>query len=203
MLYSNAMAYFNPITFFREQFETLPVPPTRDLSDSVAIVVGSTGGIGRDLALHFAKSHARVILANRNEIRNWAAKIWIAEELPVGTVSRIECWDVDLASFESVKAFAARARKELDRVDFLCLNGKTFLLSILSLLNSSSWDNGMEVVHHSGRLRNHAPDQRPLHRPLSRPSLTLDQTNRFYSLQIRHQTAHYDHEQRSALHDFF
>lgn len=36
--------------------------------------------------------------------------------------SVIEVWEVDLADFSSVKAFAMRVRKELTRLDVLLLN---------------------------------------------------------------------------------
>lgn len=76
-------------------------------------------GIGREIARHLARLNAeKVILACRSPERAEAAR----EDIEASTRAGVcEVWDLDLASFESVKSFAERA-KGLKRVDMLINN---------------------------------------------------------------------------------
>ena len=84
-----------------------------------AIVTGANTGIGKETALDFAKRGARVILACRDEEKaNKAAKDIISETGSDKVVVRI----VDLASFDSVRAFAKLINETEDRLDILVNN---------------------------------------------------------------------------------
>lgn len=99
----------------------LPVPTT-DYTGKTVIVTGSNVGLGLEAARHFARLNASlVILAVRNVEAGEAARksILSSTKRPPGT---IQVWNLDMASYGSVKAFAARATKELDRIDVLCEN---------------------------------------------------------------------------------
>ena len=84
-----------------------------------AIVTGANTGIGKETALDFAKRGARVILACRDEEKaKDAARDIIAETGSDKVVVRI----VDLASLESVRAFAKLINETEERLDILVNN---------------------------------------------------------------------------------
>lgn len=113
------------VAFFRnfiyQQFVAkLPIP-THDFSGQTIIVTGSNTGLGLEAVRHLSKLNAAlIIIAVRGVEKGEAAKKAI-----LATTSRkdstIEVWELDLLSFESVRAFAARASK-LDRLDAVLEN---------------------------------------------------------------------------------
>ncbi|KAI3401908.1 hypothetical protein diail_6467 [Diaporthe ilicicola] len=110
------------MSFFYSQLFVKPAYPTRMLNGQTVIVTGSNTGLGKEAARHFARlGAAKLILAVRNIKAGEAAKADIEKttQCPAGTV---EVWPLDLGDYASVKAFAARAAKDLDRVDVLCEN---------------------------------------------------------------------------------
>lgn len=85
------------------------------------IVTGANVGIGLETSKHLVKASAsRVILAVRNVEAGERAKIEIEKETGVEGVA--EVWHLDLSSFASVKAFATKATRELERLDVLVNN---------------------------------------------------------------------------------
>ncbi|PIG80996.1 hypothetical protein AARAC_011527 [Aspergillus arachidicola] len=123
------------------QFFVTPTCPTKG---QTVIVTGSNVGIGFEAAKHFVRLNAaKVILAMRNLEAGEAAKRSI--ETSLNRPGSCEVWELDLASFDSVKAFADRASK-LPRLDILVENAgiatynfelaearNTFLLGLLLL----------------------------------------------------------------------
>jgi NAD(P)-dependent dehydrogenase (short-subunit alcohol dehydrogenase family) len=87
---------------------------------AIAIVTGGNGGIGKETARGLARAGRRVIVAGRDR----AACERVAGELAaeVRDPARVVAWPLDLASQASVRAFAARARAELPRLDILVCN---------------------------------------------------------------------------------
>ncbi|GAD92895.1 short chain dehydrogenase/reductase family oxidoreductase, putative [Paecilomyces variotii No. 5] len=85
------------------------------------IVTGSNTGLGYEAAKHLvALGAARVIMAVRNVGAGETAKAEI--ERDTGKINVAEVWTLDLASYDSVKAFAKRAITDLDRIDALIEN---------------------------------------------------------------------------------
>jgi len=109
-----------PSGFFRSQLRVkLPVP-TKRYSGQTIIVTGSNVGIGLEAARHFVHLDAsKVILAVRSELKGAAAAKSIEES--TGRIGVAEVWNLDLASYASVKAFAERA-SSLDRLDIVVNN---------------------------------------------------------------------------------
>lgn len=108
--------------FLYSQFFVRPAYPTQTFNGQTVIVTGSNTGLGKEAARHFTRlSAAKVILAVRNTKAGDEAKTDIesSTQCDPGTV---EVWSLDLGSYASVKAFAARASNELDRIDVLCEN---------------------------------------------------------------------------------
>ena len=76
-----------------------------------------SSGLGLEAARQLATAKPRrLILAVRNLSKGNAA----AEEIARTTSYQCEVWELDQASFASVKAFGEKANKELDRLD-ICL----------------------------------------------------------------------------------
>lgn len=108
--------------FLYSQLFVTPAYPTRPFTGETVIVTGSNVGLGKEAARHVARLGAeRLILAVRNVEAGEAARRDILESTGRDH-STIEVWDLDLASTESVKAFAARAESSLDRLDVVLEN---------------------------------------------------------------------------------
>ncbi len=106
---------------YSQLFVRLPYP-THDFTNQTIIVTGSNTGLGREAARHFARLNcAKLILAVRNTAAGEVARKDI-----LSTTKRsqdvVEVWPLDLSSYESIRAFAEKAKRELKRVDVLMEN---------------------------------------------------------------------------------
>lgn len=108
--------------FLYSQLFVTPAYPSQPFTDQTVIVTGSNTGLGKEAARHFTRlGAAKVILAVRNIKAGEEAKADIESTTQCGP-DTVEVWWLDLADYTSVKAFAARASKDLDRIDMLCEN---------------------------------------------------------------------------------
>lgn len=99
---------------------TLP-KPIKDFSGETIIVTGSNTGLGLEAARHLSSLNAAlIILAVRNQTKGEAAKKSILESTGRHG-STIEVWDLDMQSYESIKAFCTKANK-LRRLDAVLEN---------------------------------------------------------------------------------
>ncbi|XP_069601126.1 retinol dehydrogenase 14-like isoform X1 [Ranitomeya imitator] len=90
-----------------------------DLTGKTAIVTGANTGIGKHVALDFARRNARVILACRSRERGQEA----VDEIKRKTRNKNVILSVlDTSSMASVRAFAERTLKEEKRLDILVNN---------------------------------------------------------------------------------
>ncbi|KAE9573991.1 hypothetical protein CGMCC3_g10004 [Colletotrichum fructicola] len=106
--------------FLYSQLFVEPKAPTTLFTDQVITVTGSNVGLGYEAARHFVRLNAaRVILAVRNVEAGHKAKETI--EQSTGRQGVCEVWEVDLASYDSVRVFSARA-SQLPRLDVLMAN---------------------------------------------------------------------------------
>ena len=106
---------------YGQLFSNLPVPTT-SFEGKTVIVTGSNVGLGLEAARHIVRlGTSKLIIACRSTAKGEAAQRDIEESTGCGP-GVIEVWDIDLCSYDSVKAFAARAAKQLDRVDVLLAN---------------------------------------------------------------------------------
>ncbi|ETI21842.1 hypothetical protein G647_05911 [Cladophialophora carrionii CBS 160.54] len=107
--------------FLYSQLFVRPAYPTRSFAGETVIITGSNTGLGKEAARHIARLGAsKLILAVRNTKAGNDAKRDI-ERTTGCDPSVIEVWSLDLASYDSVKAFADRASK-LQRIDVLLEN---------------------------------------------------------------------------------
>lgn len=103
------------------QLFVTPPSPTKDFSGQTIIVTGSNTGLGLEAARHFSHLNAAlIILAVRNREKGHSAKKSILESTGKADES-IEVWDLDMQSYESIKAFCARA-EDLRRLDAVVEN---------------------------------------------------------------------------------
>ena len=83
------------------------------------IITGSNVGLGFEAAVKFAELGAeRLILGVRTISKGEEA----ARQIEQRTGRKAEVWQVDMSNYDSVKAFADRASKELKTLDIAVLN---------------------------------------------------------------------------------
>ena len=87
-------------------------------SGKVALVTGSTGGLGREVALRLGSMGAHVIVHGRNHERGMA----VVEEIEEEGSGTARFYAADLASFDQVRAFAEAVLRDYDRLDLLVNN---------------------------------------------------------------------------------
>ncbi|KKP02612.1 short-chain dehydrogenase [Trichoderma harzianum] len=107
--------------FFSNQRKDLPIAlDTESVKDKTYIVTGATRGLGYEAAKRLVQLEAaKVIIGVRNAERGDFTKTTIEKE--AGRKDVIEVWALDLASYDSVKAFGKRL-ETVDRIDALVLN---------------------------------------------------------------------------------
>lgn len=114
-----------PTTFYSQWTTTPKLDPNLSFAGQTVIVTGSNVGLGFHAAQQIAQRGAsKVILAVRTISKGEAAAKEIRASLSKSSSKRtvIEVWPLDLSLYQSVKDFAARAIKELDRLDVLLAN---------------------------------------------------------------------------------
>jgi retinol dehydrogenase-12 len=100
---------------YSQLFVTLS-KPIKDFTGQTIIVTGSNTGLGLEAARHLSRLNASlIILAVRNLSKGAAAKQNILQSTN-RPLSSVEVWELDLQSYESVTAFAAKA-DQLKRLD--------------------------------------------------------------------------------------
>src|SRR5437762_2926543 len=92
-------------------------------SRRVALVTGSTDGIGKETALGLARGGARVLVHGRSRPRVEAA---LAELKTLAPDALFDGVSFDLGSLESVRRGAAQIRDTVDRLDVLVCNAGIF-----------------------------------------------------------------------------
>jgi len=113
----------DPVQYVKSQFTELPYP-TQKFTGRTIIVTGSNIGMGLEAARHFVRlDAAKVILAVRTITKGEHVKKSIEDSEKRQNV--VEVWSLDLDSYASVKAFAARAQG-LERLDVVVANAGMF-----------------------------------------------------------------------------
>lgn len=110
--------------FWAQLFGNAPVPTQNSFSfkGQTVIITGSNTGLGFEAAKYAVKlGCAKLIIAVRTVEKGETAKRSIVQ-LTKCDPEIIEVWSIDLTSYDSIKAFAERADRDLDRVDVLLEN---------------------------------------------------------------------------------
>ncbi|EJD48769.1 NAD(P)-binding protein [Auricularia subglabra TFB-10046 SS5] len=115
------MSAYNDV---HEQLFEKPAVPTTDFTGKTIIVTGANVGLGKEATRHFVRlGAAHVIMAVRSLEKGEAAKAEIlGDPALAGRRATVSVWKLDMASYASVQAFAARISAELERLDAAVLN---------------------------------------------------------------------------------
>lgn len=107
--------------FWKQMLSRVPAIPTHtELAGKTVLVTGANVGLGFEAVRNFLRLRPNlVVMAVRSVKKGEAAAAALRCEFPD---ARIEVWELDMESFRSVQAFAARAECELDRLHVAVLN---------------------------------------------------------------------------------
>lgn len=106
--------------FFYNQLFVTPELPKTDCTGRTVIVTGANTGLGKEAARHIVKLNAeKVIITSRDASKGAAAAKDIEDS--TGKTGVVEVWNLDLQSYDNVKAFAERVNG-LKRVDTIIEN---------------------------------------------------------------------------------
>lgn len=111
------------------------------LQDKIALVTGSGTGLGKVMALEFAKHGAHLILAARTQERLEAAAREIRD---LGR--RALVIPTDVSDAKQVKAMAQAALKEFGRVDVLVNNAAANFVRPSEAISSVRWEKVIDIV---------------------------------------------------------
>ena len=114
-----------------------------DLTDKIAIVTGGGTGIGRGIALAFARAGANVVIASRN--RENLEKV-AAEIRELGRESLVVPTDVCIK--EQVENMVEQTMEKFGRIDILVTNsgiGDTLRVSTMEELSPEAWRATIDV----------------------------------------------------------
>jgi NAD(P)-dependent dehydrogenase (short-subunit alcohol dehydrogenase family) len=106
------------------------------LSGKVALVTGASRGIGRAIALAFAREGASLALAARSPDRLAA----VAEEAAEISEAKVIAHPADVADEGQVEGLFARMKEEFGRLDLLVNNAGAFDGGPLEELSADAWD---------------------------------------------------------------
>lgn len=90
-----------------------------DLSGKTYVITGANSGIGLEATVALVGAGARVVMACRNPQKAEDARQHVLSVHPDGQADFLR---LDLASFESIRAFAAELKSQTDRIDGLLNN---------------------------------------------------------------------------------
>ncbi|KAK3077032.1 hypothetical protein LTS18_011385 [Coniosporium uncinatum] len=97
-----------------------PPDPTTSFAGKTIIVTGASSGLGFEAALKFVQLDAsKVILACRSRDKGLKVQVEIEARTKKTTT---DVWDLDMDSYDSVRAFADRVNNDLERLDGAVLN---------------------------------------------------------------------------------
>ena len=105
------------------------------LKDKVAIVTGSNKGIGKGIAMAFAKFGAHVVVVGRNENLNIA----VSEEIKSLGVRSLPV-KLDVTDEKSVKNFFSTVMLEFGKIDILVNNAGTNISKSPELYSLEEWN---------------------------------------------------------------
>ncbi len=106
------------------------------MKDKIALVTGSSRGMGRTIALRLADAAAGVIVHFKNDRK---AAISVVEEIEKKG-KHSGCLQADLTQEDHVYSFVREAEKQYGRVDILVNNFGPILDKPWERLNSEDWD---------------------------------------------------------------
>ncbi|MEP6779530.1 MAG: 3-oxoacyl-[acyl-carrier-protein] reductase [Gemmatimonadaceae bacterium] len=107
-----------------------------DLSGRVALVTGSTRGIGRAIAETLAAAGAKVAVSGRDEGRTGQ----VAKEIAAATGADVRGFSVDISDAAQAAALVDRVEKEFGQLDILVNNAGLTRDNLIMRLKDDDWD---------------------------------------------------------------
>jgi len=111
-----------------------------EFKDRVAIVTGGARGIGKAIALAFAREGARVVLVDVDE--EMLATLKKEVEKGKGAAIIVPC---DITKSVEVKAMVEKAQKAFGRIDILVNNAGIIRRGTIETVTEEDWDKVIEV----------------------------------------------------------
>ena len=107
-----------------------------DLSGRVALVTGSTRGIGRAIAEVLAGAGAKVAVSGRDEARTAE----VAKEIAAATGGDVRGFAVDISDAAQAASLVDRVEKEFGQLDILVNNAGLTRDNLIMRLKNEDWD---------------------------------------------------------------
>ena len=111
-----------------------------NLSEKLALVTGSTRGIGRAVALYLARAGAKVIVTGRKEEKARE----VAKDISAETSSEVYGIGLDLGSRESIDRAVARI-EEIGQIDILVNNAGINRDTLFIRMKEEDWEEVLRV----------------------------------------------------------
>jgi len=112
-----------------------------DLSGKSALVTGGSKGIGKSIAIGFARAGANVMISSRHEDELKAA----AAEIQEGTNVKVTYCVADMVERSQVEMLAKTALEKLGRVDILVNNAGSNQVQPIDQITDEVWDRIIEL----------------------------------------------------------
>ncbi|KAF2494351.1 short-chain dehydrogenase/reductase family protein [Lophium mytilinum] len=142
---------FFPNVFFNNQFRAKPQwpAPGTSLAGKTAIITGGNTGLGYEAAAQLLELKlSYLILAVRTPAKGEAAARALTQLHPK---AKVDVWELEMSSYESIQAFARRVDNQLSRIDIVVLNAGTLRL-FYSSVKSTSHEECLQVNYLSTML---------------------------------------------------
>ena len=135
-----------------------------ELNDKVAVITGAGRGIGRALALEFARAGARVAVVSRSEGTSTAT----AGEINTGRPEAARAYAVDVADSEAVAEAGKQIVADFGAVDILVNNAGITRDGLLLRMSDDDWDSVLNTNLKGAFLMTKALQRSLLKRPEGR-----------------------------------
>src|SRR3989338_8318226 len=113
------------------------------LTNKIALITGASKGIGKAIAIEFAKNNADIIL-NYNRDKDGALKI---EEEIKKIRRKAVCIKADVSKYDEVNAMIQQIKKEFGRIDILVNNAGITMDRTLKNMSQEEWNTVINVNH--------------------------------------------------------
>jgi NAD(P)-dependent dehydrogenase (short-subunit alcohol dehydrogenase family) len=105
-----------------------------DINGKVVVITGAASGIGREMALAFARRGAKLAIADINT----EGLLKVEEEL-TSLAGKVYSYEVDVAVAEQVKDFCDNVYRDMGQVNVLCNNAGVAVAGFLEDLTVEDW----------------------------------------------------------------